>query len=180
MTTTERVYREVPLMHQACTVCGDVVENLVTRRHGIPPIKVHGPRGNRCPGSREVGKPWIEATGLPAWDELSDVDKGCVLMFLWKCHWERSYSYARDNYPATFRNHPMLVELDRDTRCRYASAVARLKFGSYDGGSAPWPQPRPGGPLDMSERGLDDTEWKRLYDLAMNAEHAAYAQGGQP
>jgi hypothetical protein len=171
VTTAKRVYREVPPGHAACTTCDEIHPWLAQRTPKSPCLLyAHGPRGHRCPGSHQPGQPWLEATRLPTWDELSDVDKGAVLMFVWKCHWERSYAYARDNYPATYRDHPMLVDLDRATRCRYATAVIRARFGSYDGGRSVWPRPRPGGPQYMAERGLGDFEWQRLYDLAMAAE----------
>ena len=172
MTTTLE-YREVPPGQAACPVC-DTVVPVLRHRAGTPAIVyVHGPRADRCPGSRQEGVSWIESTRLPNWDELSDVDKGCALMFIWKVHWERSYIYARDNYPATYRDHPMLLALPVADRCRYANAVCKQKFGSFEGGRTQWPTPRRGGPLDMSERGLGEDEWKRLYDLALAADREA-------
>lgn len=147
MTTTERTYREVPPDHQACTVCDEIVKNLAPpNRSGVffLKIRVHGPRGNRCPGSKQSGKAWAEAAHLPLWDELSDVDKGAALMFVWKAHWENSFAYARDNYPATYRDHPTLVGLDRGLRCRHAVSMVGLKFGAYYSSvRVAWPKPRP-------------------------------------
>lgn len=172
--TDTRVYRKVPPGMGVCPVCDEVVPWL-TQRSANSPIKLfkHGPRNNRCPGSHGPRVPWLEATRLPKWDDLSDVDKGAILAFIWKIHWERSYAYARDNYPATFFDHPMLINLDVSTRCRYASAACKDKFGFFPGSESwDWPQPRRGGMLDMSQRGLGQAEWDRLYYLAVNHEHA--------
>lgn len=170
MTTTERIYRDIPLLHQACTVCDEVVPSMSARRlRTTPPIRLHGPRGNRCAGSHEVGKPWIEATHLPQWGELSDVDKGSALMFVWKCWWERSYRYAHDNYPATYIEHPMLLDLPVTERCRHATAVALDGLDRYAFRSS----------YHATLHRLGEDEFKRLYDLALDAERAAHAGGAR-
>lgn len=161
-TMETKEYREIPFGFDACTVCDEVVPHLRERRLNTrPSLRLHGPRGNRCEGSHQQGKPWIEAAGLPAWDELSDLDKGNALMFVWKCHWEHSYIYARENYPATFTDHPVLRELSAHERCRYAAEVCR-------GGS----KERASAYLIVSNR-LGAAEFDRLYELALAAERAA-------
>jgi hypothetical protein len=167
---TKRIYREIPFGHQACTVCHEIVENLAERRlRTTPRIRLHGPRDNRCPGSREQGKPWLEASRLPTWDELSDVDKGCALMFVWKVYWERSYRYALDNYPATYLDSSLLRELPSDVACRHDNAVA---LGDIERYRFLWSY------LAADYR-LGRDEFARLYDLALDAERAADAKGGQ-
>jgi hypothetical protein len=170
VTPTERTYREIPLLHQACTVCDEIVPSLAERRlRTTPRIRLHGPRGNRCPGSREQGKPWLQATHLPTWDEMSDVDKGCALMFVWKVYWERSLRYAIDNYPATYLDSPMLRDLPSEVACRHANAVALGDIERYR---------FPCSYLAADYR-LGRDEFQRLYDLALNAERTAGAKGGQ-
>ena len=43
---------------------------------------VHGPRAARCPGSGSLPVPWLAATGLPRWDDLTDRDKGAALLLV--------------------------------------------------------------------------------------------------
>lgn len=134
--------RTVPRRHLACPECDEIVA-LAISKPGAP-LRVHGPRNARCPGGGGPGRSWLESTGLPSWSEMTDVDRGCALLFRWKVEWERSYIYARDNYPAVYRDSPVLRALDRFDSCRHATAVVR-------------------------ESGLTsrDEEWQRLYDLAM-------------
>jgi hypothetical protein len=166
-TRTEpvRAYREIPFGSSACTVCDEPVElKLSASRVGRrTPIKAHGPRGNRCPGGLQPGKLWLEASNLPSWDELTDIDKGCALMFVWKCHWERDFSYARENYPAIFRDHPALVDLPRNAACIYARAVCQ----------AGEPYRRGETTHDVVSRRLGHDEHDRLYNLALDAERVA-------
>ena len=146
--------RQVELGYAPCTVCDQDVRLRLsdgTRTRRVP-VGVHGPRGDRCPGSRKPGKTFLEYTGLPTWDRMSDLDKGCALMFLWKCHWERSYAYARDNYPCTYRGDQILAGLTRLEACRHAMAVT----GGYR----------------AIDRMLGNDEFKRLYDLALTADRA--------
>ncbi len=159
-------YREIPAGSAACTVCDEIVEHLSKprprvgeRRH----IKQHGARDNRCPGGGKPGKTWLEASRLPVWDELSDIDKGNALMFVWKCHWEKSYAYARDNYPATFTDQPVLRDLPRNIRCQYAKNVCR--------GDVSYAQVM--NTYDVIRKRLGDTEFDRLYNLALDARRAA-------
>lgn len=83
---------------------------------------------------------------LPAWDEMSDVDKGCALLHLWKRDWE-GVSYAIREYPCQYLDDPRLVALSSHESCRHA-----VKIGGS--GEA------------VAER-LGDDEHQRLYDLAL-------------
>lgn len=165
-TTPVRAFREIPAGSSACTVCDEIVEHLAKprprvgeRRH----IKQHGPRDNRCPGGGKPGKPWLEASRLPSWDELTDIDKGNALMFVWKCHWEKSYAYAREHYAATFTDHPVLRELPRNIRCQYAKNACRGGVSYAEVMST----------YEVIRKRLGDDEFDRLYNLALAARRAA-------
>lgn len=114
---------------------------------------MHGPRDNRCPGSRKPPLRWIEAAELPLWVDMSDLDRGAALLFLWKCKWERSYSYARDHYPCRYIDDPCLTALDEREACRHAGIVAKT--------------------YDKACEAHGDDEVQRLYDLALNHERSA-------
>lgn len=165
LSAPERSFREIPPGMGACTVCDELIEHLAQRpRVGERrKLKVHEMDGQRCAGSQQPGLPWIEAARLPAWDELSDVDKGRALMFVWKCKWEGSFGYAKEHYPATFRDHPMLGDLPVDVRCRYARDVSRAGI----------PFTAEMSTLDVARKRLGDDEFDRLYNLALDAERAA-------
>jgi hypothetical protein len=93
-----------------------------------------------------------EPPQLPAWSELSDLDKGCALMFLHKRDWEGE-PYAIENYPARYCDHPALLALSPRDACRHAMSVeddAELA-GALRGG-----------------------EHGRLYDLALEADRARW------
>lgn len=154
MTAT---YRPIPFRHGACAVCDEIHpvtdhtdQPSFVNKYGIrqkPFVVVkHGPRNDRCEGSHAPAKPWLEASHLPAWDDLSDIDKGAALMHVWKCHWEASAPYAIQHYPARYLDHPILLGLDSRTASCHAAAVAGR-----------W--------VDACER-LGDAEVERLYDLA--------------
>lgn len=155
-TTTAPTYRPVPAGSGACTVCDEV--HPLTNRHDQPSfinrhnvrqkaylLPIHGPRNNRCDGSHHEPKPWLDATGLPSWDDMSDLDRGAALMFVWKVKREADYAYARDNYPARYSDHPILRDLDVHTTCRHARYVA--------------------GTWDEAKDRLGADEAQRLYDL---------------
>ena len=159
--TTAQPYRRIESGHGACSICNEVFA--LTNRHGQPSfvnrygvrqkaylLPIHGPRDNRCNGGHQKPKPWLEASGLPSWDEMTDVDKGSALMFAWKVHWERDRMYAKENYPARYVNHPLLVALDTNEACRHATAVA----GTWGEAQDRW--------------GADEVQ--RLYDVALTAE----------
>ncbi len=159
-TATQPTYRLIPFGSGACTVCDEVYP--LTDRHQQPAVRnrygvthkrfllpIHGPRANRCPGGHTEPQPWLEASGLPAWDDMTDLDRGAALMFVWKAVRE-GYGYARENYPARYVDHPVLIGLDVSAACRHASQVA----GTW---------------AEVNARlGADEVD--RLYDLALNHE----------
>ncbi|OLT30075.1 hypothetical protein BJF79_39690 [Actinomadura sp. CNU-125] len=164
MTATPTTYRPVPLGEALCRGCEKPFQLIelrtapsFTNRHGVRQkprvIPVHGPRNNRCTGSHGDPMPWLEATRLPGWDNLTDRDKGAALMHVWKCHWERDPFYARNHYPADYFDHPLLVDLDHKVASLHAVVVAGT-----------WKQ--------AMER-LGEDEAQRLYDLALDADRAA-------
>lgn len=140
-------YREIKFGFGACSVCDEVVEWGRRRVRGMPVLLGHGPRKNRCPGGGLHSKPWLEATGLPSWDQMSDLDKGAALMHVWKRNREGGV-YARENYPAEYIEHPDLLVLPRDEACRHAAAVC--------------------GRNDVVQDRLGIDEWERLYNLALD------------
>ena len=155
MTTTTA--RDVPPLHFACTVCDEV--HPIRRRPNAGqtrmPIYTHGPRGNRCPGGGQPGKTWTETRRLPLWEDMTDVDRGAALMFLWKCHWERNFQYARENYPCTYRGHPDLVALSERDACSHAGQIVKELTGQW-------------GHVAINAH-LGEAEFDRLYNLALDA-----------
>lgn len=55
---------------------------------------------------------------LPAWGELSDVDKGCALQYAAKRDNE-GRDYATEEYPARFLDHPVLTALKPGDACAF-------------------------------------------------------------
>lgn len=90
----------------------------------------------------------MTTSNLPTWDEMSDLDKGCAAMHLWKRDSEGA-SYAVENYPARYLDDERLKALDSVAASRHAASV-RAQAGA-----------------------LDAEEWGRLYDLALDAERGA-------
>jgi hypothetical protein len=60
--------------------------------------------------------------GLPAWAEMTDLDKGAALLHVWKRRQEGS-AYATEHYPARYLTDPTLVALDRKAASRHAVSV---------------------------------------------------------
>jgi hypothetical protein len=120
-------YRPIPYLHGACPACDRVLRVSPGKAWGRvrhpAAIFVHGPRPARCPGSRQRPRPWLQATGLPQWDEMTALDQGAALLHLWKRQREGA-RYAIDNYPDDYFDHPDLVALDRETACRHAASIA--------------------------------------------------------
>jgi hypothetical protein len=161
--TTTTAYREIPFGHGLCGTCDQVVPLSPGKAWGrvqYPAVMyVHGPRSARCAGSRQPPVPWVQATGLPGWDAMSDLDRGAALMFAWKVQRE-GYVYARENYPARYHDHTDLVALsaeDPASACRHARAVC----GSW---------------ADVNDR-LGVSEVARLYDVALAADRALAGAG---
>ncbi len=84
-------------------------------------------------------------TDLPVWADLTDVDKGNVLLHLHKREYEGG-NYAEEHYPARFTDHPALVALDPAAACQFAKSMRR-----------------------DADR-LHHDEYGRLYDLALDAD----------
>ncbi len=92
---------------------------------------------------------------LPAWDDLSDLDKGAALLHLHKVDNDGA-DYATQHYPARFHEHRLLVGLDPVTTSEYAQGLDgdnRREMGEE------WYAPAP-----------NADEWQRLYDLALDAD----------
>ena len=91
-------------------------------------------------------------TTLPAWAEMTDLDKGAALLHLHKRDWEGE-DYAEENYPARYFDHPALTALSAREACRHAVSVE-----------------------DDAERAgaLGGDEYMRLYDLALAADDARW------
>ena len=85
---------------------------------------------------------------LPTWDEMSDLDKGAALLHDHKVQ-DEGESYATENYPAEYFDHPALLALDSEAASKHAQGL----FGDKD-------------PFDM----LGGKEFDRLYDLALDAD----------
>jgi hypothetical protein len=86
---------------------------------------------------------------LPTWDKMSELDRGAVLLHLWKREREGA-SYAVSDYPAEFFNDPQLTALGPADACRHAVYV----IGSYSRA------------CDL----LGDDEVAALYELALTAD----------
>lgn len=85
-----------------------------------------------------------EGRPLPQWAELSDLDKGCALLYLHKADYEGG-DYARVHYPAKFLDNPLLASLPPGGACDYAEVFEEAALE------------------------LHDAEHARLYDAALAA-----------
>jgi hypothetical protein len=84
---------------------------------------------------------------LPAWADMTDLDKGAALLFLHKIDWE-GIEYAVSDYPARYFDHPALLALGERDACRHAISVE----------------------IDAERAGaLAGDEHRRLYDAALDA-----------
>lgn len=88
-------------------------------------------------------------TELPAWDQMSDLDKGAALMHAWKRSWEGP-SYATEHYPTRYLDNPTLVALSEAEACKHTVRVTK--------GWKDW----------------DIDEVSRLYDLALDEGQRRY------
>lgn len=89
---------------------------------------------------------------LPEWDGMSDVDKGCTVLYLEKVSTE-GREYAREHYPCRYRDNPALTMLDPAQACDHAEGLI------YDGEDE-----------DDFLDDLGDDECGRLRELALDAE----------
>ena len=86
-------------------------------------------------------------TGLPGWDDLSDLDKGAILLHLHYREYEGE-AVAEEDYPARIFDHPALVALTPLQASRHAATLGTAEHMYYR---------------------LGDTEFDRLYDAALLA-----------
>jgi hypothetical protein len=110
-------YTEVPPGKGRCPDCGKVRSCTWT---GNGALIVHGPRAARCPGSGRLPVPWLAATGLPRWDDLTDLDKGAALLLVLEHGPNLCVSEAR---LPVYLDDPVLTGLDPQGACRHAAAV---------------------------------------------------------
>jgi hypothetical protein len=106
------------------------------------------------------GRPEMSTTEkpeLPGWDDLSDLDKGAALLHIHKREWEGA-EYAESDYPARYFDHPALTALPALEASRHAASLA-----------------------DDAEAllALDQAEYLRLYNAALDAEEAPRGQQGE-
>ena len=87
------------------------------------------------------------SSNLPTWDEMSDLDKGCAAMHLWKREAEGP-EYAVEHYPARYLDDERLKALDGVEASDHAASVRRQAYA------------------------LSADEWGRLYDLALEADES--------
>jgi len=64
---------------------------------------------------------------LPTWDQMTDRDKNIAMWHVYKRESDGA-SYAVEEYPAEYRDHPDLVALDYNEACDHAKNVV----GSID------------------------------------------------
>jgi hypothetical protein len=95
---------------------------------------------------------------LPAWGDMSDLDKGAALLHLRKIEVE-GREYARENYPAEYLDHPALTALNDGAACDHAVSLFRN-----------W---------EAAERALGVDEVDRLRPLARDAQSKRCQQAGE-
>jgi hypothetical protein len=87
---------------------------------------------------------------LPAWAQMTDLDRGAALLHLHKREWEGD-DYAESDYPCRYFDNPALTALTPLQACRHAVSVEQ----------------------DADRAGaLGPPEYDRLYDLALSADRA--------
>jgi hypothetical protein len=110
-------YTEIPPDKGRCPECGEVRSCTWT---GNGALIVHGPRAARCPGAGRRPVRWLDATGLPRWDDLTDLDKGTALLLVLEHGPDLGAPGAR---LPVYLDAPELAGLDLQTACRHAAAV---------------------------------------------------------
>lgn len=79
-------YRHIPVGEALCGACDHTFQLIdhptapsFVNKYGVRQkpriLPVHGPRNARCAGSHQAPVPWLEERHLPAWDDLTDLDK---------------------------------------------------------------------------------------------------------
>lgn len=91
-------------------------------------------------------RPYDPTANLPTWDQMTDLDKGALIMFAHKVEYE-GYEYAAENYPVNYLEDPRLTALDQDAANDHA-----YEFIQESKGPSLWLIP--------------SDEKERLYDLA--------------
>jgi hypothetical protein len=94
---------------------------------------------------------------LPGWGDLTDIDRGAALLYASAVSNE-GHEYACENYPARFRDHPILTQLRPHEACNY---VDSLGIDLNDSAAVL---------IGADESSLSWDEYRRLYDLAMDAD----------
>lgn len=102
---------------------------------------------------RGTGNWDAKVVSLPAWDELTDLDKGAVLLHLHKVESEGA-EYATEHYAARFFDHPALTDLDGPMASEYAQGIYTDWADS---------------PEEIYDA-LGSAEYDRLYDMALAAD----------
>lgn len=144
---TTRRFRPLPTGQGVCRAClhrGPARPGL--NGHPNRMHRHHRPDGTLC-RERESLR-WIEATGLPTWDELTDRDRGAAIMHCWARH-TQGVIHAREHAPATFWDDELLTALTPYEACRYTAELC----GSY---------------AEITDR-LGEAERERLYQAALDA-----------
>jgi hypothetical protein len=150
-----------PLSHSQCPVCEEFLMNrrCVLVFAGIAPDdrKPAGFTTGAAVAVHEACAAGGPPAELPGWDDLSDKDKGAVLLHLHKREWEGP-EYAESDYPCRYFDHPALTALTPAEACAHAAslgpAVAALMAAN------------------------EDDEWyTRLYDAGLDADRARHAAG---
>jgi len=107
------LFTDIPDGKGKCRDCGRVLTLTWT---GNGALIVHGPRAGRCPGSGRPPVPWLQASGLPGWDDLTDLDKGAAIL-------QARYPGWPHLQPPYF-DHPVLLSLGTGAGHRYAVRTA--------------------------------------------------------
>jgi hypothetical protein len=101
---------------------------------------------------------------LPGWGDLTDIDRGAALLYASAVSNE-GHEYACENYPARFRDHPILTQLRPHETCAYVDSLgidlndsAAVLIGSATV------------LIGADESSLSWDEYRRLYDLAMDTD----------
>lgn len=81
---------------------------------------------------------------LPTWDEMTDLDKGVVLLHLSRRDWEGAET-AVEHYPARYHDHPALVALSPREASEHAAS------------------------MQDAAAEVDDAVYERLYEAAKKA-----------